>query len=466
MNLIFEGRHKKLDSYTKMMTRMNRRKKNKRYVFWLIVVLLFLAGFGTAQFLKRGQETKVVVPNDIREVSSQDSGKKDSNSSKGNGTVSNTKPTERKDQQTTEDKVNALIEKMTLSEKVGQMLMVGFYGKQEDDHIINLIREQKVGGVILFDRNMQSPRQVAELTNKLKQDAESNENSIPMMIGLDQEGGPVLRMRDQVSPIPSEQKLGQNASLEDVYDIAKLNGEELAAMGIQVDFAPVLDLSDQDERSFGSSPDKAARYGLEEVKGLNDSQVTATVKHFPGNGRVVVDPHLDESIVKVDKSTLENVDMVPFKQLIAQQKENQFFVMVTHVKYPAFDTEYPASISKIIIEDLLRKSLGFQGIVVTDDLDMGAVSKYYSYEQLGYMAVNAGADLLLVCHEYDHQVELYNGIIKAVQTGKLSEERINQSVKRILTYKLEHLTNKPVSITKADQVVRSPEHLEKIEKLK
>ncbi|WP_052404734.1 beta-N-acetylhexosaminidase [Bacillus rubiinfantis] len=365
----------------------------------------------------------------------------------------------------TAEKVDKLLAEMSIKEKVGQLFMVGFHGTKEDQHIKDMISKQKVGGVILFDRNMQTPKQVAALTNRLKQEADGNDFSLPLLIGLDQEGGPVLRMRDQVSPIPSQQKLGRTASPDEVFAVARLNGSELAAMGIGVDFAPVLDLSASDQRSFGRDAAKTTSYGLQAVKGLNDANVTASLKHFPGNGRVVVDPHLDESIVKADKATLENVDMVPFKRLIEKQAEQQFFVMVTHVKYPAFDNKLPASISKTIIQNVLREKLGYEGIVVTDDLDMGAVSKYYSYEKLGVMAVEAGADLLLACHEYDHQLALYQGILTAVKNGKLSEERIDESVKRILTYKLDHASNKLVSPEKAATIVRSPEHLKLIENI-
>ncbi len=361
----------------------------------------------------------------------------------------------------TAEKADRLLQKMTLQEKVGQLLMVGFYGTQEDKNIKSMLQNQKIGGVILFDRNMQNPRQVARLTNQLQKDAEGGSLGLPLMISLDQEGGPVLRMRSQVSQIPAQQELGRNATAEEEFNIAKLNGEEMAAMGIQLDFAPVLDLSDQDKRSFGSDPAKGFHLGQQAVKGLNAAGVTATLKHFPGNGRVVVDPHLDTSIVKADRNTLENIDMVPFKQMIQTQNENQFFVMVTHVKYPAFDANMPASLSKPIIQNLLRDQLGYKGIVVTDDLDMGAVSKYYSFSDLGAAALNAGADILLVCHQYDHQLALYNGILKAVQTGKITEDRINESVKRILTYKLDHLINQPtVSEDRAAEVVNSAPHKE------
>ncbi|MBL4954684.1 beta-N-acetylhexosaminidase [Neobacillus sp. YIM B02564] len=449
---------------------MDRRKKQKKSAWILLLVAVVLLGGLAFQFYHQKQVTKLAeqqkqqsAEKNKSAANKEENGKKQK-SSPATAAKKDKEPAAGKKQSTAE-KVDKLLKQMTLQEKVGQMFMVGFQSTEEDQTIQTMIRKQKVGGVILFDRNMQSPEQVAELTNRLKQEAAKNDVSLPLMIGLDQEGGPVLRMRDRVSPIPSQQRLGRTASPEQVYKVARLNGTELAAMGIQVDFAPVLDLSANDERSFGRDPGKTTTLGLEAVKGLNAAHVTASLKHFPGNGRVVVDPHLDESIVKADKATLENVDMVPFKRMMEKQAEQQFFVMVTHVKYPAFDAKMPASISRTIIQDVLRGQLGYQGIVVTDDLDMGAVSKYYSYDQLGYMAVNAGADLLLACHEYDHQLKLYQGILQAVQDGKLSEERINESVKRILTYKLEHVSNDPVSPAKASQIVRSPEHVELMESI-
>lgn len=443
------------------MQRVNRRKQRTRRSFWNAVLLILIIGGAFSLFhywqqekapesQKVERETKATKP--ISTKLKEDANTKATN--KENDESSKTKIP------SIDEKVTNLMEKMTLEEKVGQLLMVGFYGTEEDKYIKSLIHDQKVGNVILFDRNMHDPGQVARLTNQLQKDASNNSLAAPILIGVDQEGGPVLRMRDKVSPIPSEQVLGRNATPEEVYNIAKLNGEEIASMGIQLDFAPVLDLSDQDKRSFGSNPEKSTQFNMQAVKGLNDANVTATLKHFPGNGRVVVDPHLDTSIVRADRKTLDNVDMLPFKQIIQKQQENRFFVMVTHVIYPAIDPKMPASISKPIIQGLLRDQLGYKGIVITDDLDMGAISKYYSYDQLGYAVLNAGADILLVCHEYDHELEIYNGIIHAVKTGKISEERINQSVRRVLTYKLTNLSSDLVSESHAEQVVRSAQHLE------
>lgn len=336
----------------------------------------------------------------------------------------------------TYQQVQELMSNMTLQEKIGQMMVVGFQTEEVDDHIKAMISTYHAGGVILFDRNMKTPKQVATLTNNLQDLAQETKNQIPLMMGVDQEGGDIVRMKDQVSPIPSQQELGQKNDKDLVYQAANRNGQELAAMGFNVDFAPVLDLSDTDTRSFGTDPKKAAEFGEAAVSGLNANGLTAALKHFPGNGRSNIDPHLETSSVKADKLDLENGDIYPFKQMVRNVDNNNFFVMVTHIKYPAYDKENPASISPIIIQELLRKQLGYKGLVVTDDLEMGAVSKYFTYEELGVRAVEAGADVLLVCHTLDSQEKMYNGILQAVKEGKISEKRIDESVKRILTHKL------------------------------
>ncbi|MCM3238571.1 beta-N-acetylhexosaminidase [Heyndrickxia oleronia] len=334
-----------------------------------------------------------------------------------------------------EEKVDHLLKQMTLEEKVGQLIIVGFQTKQPDSLITSMIRDYHVGGVILYDRNMDSPNQVTHLTSDLQRLALENTHQIPLIVSIDQEGGQIVRMRDHVSPIPSQQDLARNKNLETVYNTAIQTGSELKAMGINVNYAPVLDLSNLDSRSFGEDPQKAKEFGEKVIAGFTKSGITATLKHFPGNGRSNIDPHKDTSAVQANQLDLENNDIYPFKKIIEEVNHQNFFVMVTHIKYPAYDKENPASLSPIIIQQLLRNKLGYKGIVVTDDLEMGAVSKYYSYKELGYSAIKAGADLLLVCHTFDSQKAVINGLIEAVKANKLSEDRINESVKRILTYK-------------------------------
>lgn len=286
------------------------------------------------------------------------------------------------------------------------------------------------------------------------------------MIAVDQEGGDILRMRSQVSPIPSQQKLGKLGSAETVYESAKINAKELRAMGVNLNFAPVLDLSRTDSRSFGTDPKKAAEYGNKVIEGFQSSSVTGALKHFPGHGRSSVDPHLDSSSVEANQLDLENSDIYPFTQLIKEVDNQNFFVMVTHINYPAYDKEKPASLSKVIIQDLLRKKLGYEGIVVTDDLEMGAVTKHYTYKELGSEAIQAGADLLLVCHEYKHQLEVYNGIIEDVRSGEIPVEQINEAAKRVISYKMNTMQHENVDPKQAESIVKSEDSLTYLQNLK
>ncbi|KAB7706642.1 beta-N-acetylhexosaminidase [Bacillus aerolatus] len=363
-------------------------------------------------------------------------------------------------------KTEKIIAAMTPEEKIGQIIMVGFHGTEASTEIKDLIQNKRIGGVIYFDRNMSSASQVAKLSNSLQELAEASPFDVPLMMAVDQEGGDILRMRENVSPIPSQQQLGQMASAEEVYNVAKLNGKELDSMGIHINFSPVLDLSETDTRSFGKDPKKTYEYGAKVIQGLNDSSVTGAVKHFPGHGRSNVDPHVETSSVEADQLELENSDLYPFAKMIQEKDNGQFFVMVTHVKYPAYDKDKPASLSPIIMEQLLREKLGYDGLVVTDDLEMGAVNKYYSYEDMGKEAVQAGADLLLVCHEYEHQLEVYNALIKAVKSGEIPIERINEAAGRVISYKLTNIEQAEVDPDKAASIVKNTDHIRMIQSIK
>ncbi|MFK2826625.1 beta-N-acetylhexosaminidase [Bacillus sp. B190/17] len=361
-------------------------------------------------------------------------------------------------------KAEKITKAMTVEEKVGQVMMVGFHGTEPSTEIKDLIQNKQIGGIIYFDRNMTSASQTARLSNALQQLAASPFN-VPLMTAIDQEGGDILRMREKVSPIPSQQQLGQIASAAEVYNVAEVNGKELNSMGIHINFAPVLDLSDTDTRSFGKDPKKTYEYGAKVIEGLNHAGVTGALKHFPGHGRSNVDPHVETSSVEANQLDLESSDLYPFAQMIKEKENSQFFVMVTHVKYPAYDKEKPASLSPVIMKQLLREKLGYEGIVVTDDLEMGAVNKYYSYEDMGREAMQAGADLLLVCHEYEHQLEVYNGLVKAVKTGEIPIERLNEAVERVIFYKLANIEHIEADPEKAEAVVKSAEHVQVIQSI-
>ncbi|MBM7703989.1 beta-N-acetylhexosaminidase [Metabacillus iocasae] len=431
-----------------------RTKRKSTIIFYLLPILCVLIVFFIyKQFMesdKSNQEAQVTVNQKV--VQEQTAAKDNKESFEKEQSVTHAA------YETVDAKVSAVLEDMTLEEKIGQMVMVGFHGTEMSPEIKELVTKKSIGGVILFSRNMQTPKQVATLTNSLQDQAATSNHGIPLMVAVDQEGGDIVRMKDKVAPLPAQQELGKHATAEEVYNIAKLNGEELSTMGIDINFSPVLDLSSVDSRSFGDDREKIYQFGSQVIKGLNDTGTTGALKHFPGNGRSNVDPHVETSSVKANQLDLENSDIYPFKRMIEEMNKQQFFVMVTHIKYPAYDKENPASLSPVIIQDLLREKLGYEGIVVTDDMEMGAVNKYYSYEDMGIEAVKAGVDLLLVCHEYESQLEVYNGILKAVKAGDITEERINESVERILKHKFSTEKEIHVDPEKAANVVGSDKH--------
>ncbi|MGE7603101.1 beta-N-acetylhexosaminidase [Peribacillus sp. NPDC097675] len=439
----------------------------KRYKYLSLFFIALLA-FLTVMLIQLNRETDLPSENaekrETSEVQKEDTSMKEKKQ-ENKETTDTTSEKEINAMKDTDEKVDKMIENMTLEEKVGQLMIIGFAGTEKSSDVQEFIEEKHIGGIIYFERNMSSPKQVAELSNSLQQSAEGGRFALPLMVAVDQEGGDIIRMREHVSPIPSQQKLGEKASAEEVYQVAKLNGRELESMGINLNFAPVLDLSKKDSRSFGTDPKKVHQYGEKVIQGLNDASVTGALKHFPGNGRSEVDPHVETSSVEANQLDLENSDIYPFKKIISEMDNDKFFMMVTHIKYPAYDKEKPASLSKVIIEDLLRKKLGYKGIVITDDMEMGAVKNYFSFEDMGKEAILAGVDIVLVCHEHPHQLEVYNGIIDAVKNGEIPMERIDESTKRVLTYKLNNIQQTTVDPEHATKVVKSPESIKYINNL-
>lgn len=336
-------------------------------------------------------------------------------------------------------KTNKIINQLTLEQKIGQMFVVGFTTddptSEPDKGMTDMIKNKHVGGVILFNHNMKTKNQVRKLNNRM-QSLAMEASSLPLFVAIDQEGGDVVRMQDQYTKIPSQQTLGKTATKEKVEEIATNTATELKDTGFNVNFAPVLDMSDTDSRSFGTDPKKTYEYSKAVIDGFSKQQVTGALKHFPGHGRSNIDPHFETSSVDTNQEELLKSDIYPFKQMIDQVDNNAYMVMVTHIKYPSYDKEMPASLSSAIIQDLLRDKLGYEGIIATDDLEMDAVRKYYSFKDMGVKSVEAGADLLLVCHDYNSQVETYNGLLQAVKDGKVSENRIDESVTRIIKHKL------------------------------
>lgn len=337
---------------------------------------------------------------------------------------------------TIDEKVDQIVASMSQTEKLGQMMMIGIQGTKVDDDSLYMLNQYHMGGVILFDRNMESPEQVKQLTSDLQ--AQSNEK-VPLFIGIDEEGGDVVRMAEKLTPPPSQKEIGATGDIEQAKTWAIKTAKSLKDMGINVNFAPVADVGSNDKRSYSTDANTVIDFVRAATKGYQQENIIYSLKHFPGIGKGKVDSHIDSSSIDVVKEVLMTEDIIPFKTIIDENKPNDYFILVSHLKYPALDEEYPASLSSKIMTDLLRNKLGYKGIIITDDMEMGAVANHNDFRSIGVNAVKAGADIVLVCHEYEHQQEVYLGLLDAVNSGEISQERIDESVKRIIKVKLLHL---------------------------
>jgi beta-N-acetylhexosaminidase len=351
------------------------------------------------------------------------------------------------DHEENHDMIPKTVTNMTLNEKIGQLLFVGISGTSLNQNDLNLIQKYKVGGLILYSHNLVDTTQSVNLLNSIKN--QNSTNAIPLFLGVDQEGGNVSRLPSDILTFPTNEQIGRINSEEYSYDIGKTLGEELNAFGFNLNFAPVLDVNSNPDnpvignRSFSPDANIVSRLGTATLKGLQSQKIIPVVKHFPGHGDTKVDSHLALPIVHKDLSKLSDTELVPFKHAIKNKADA---VMVAHILLPEIDSEYPATLSHTVITDILRKELNFNGVVITDDMTMGAIKEHYSISKAVVKSINAGSDIVLVAHNYNSVVTSYNSLVEAVQNGTISEERINKSVTRILNLKKKYnINNKQVN---------------------
>ncbi len=325
---------------------------------------------------------------------------------------------------------------MSLEEKLGQLILMGVQGTDLDPAAKAFITEQHVGGIILFKRNFIDTVQSLDLINEMKQANKSGK--APLLIGVDEEGGRVTRLPEELVKTPSNRMIGKTADGDFAFQVGEMLGEKLGSFGINMDFAPVLDVDSNSknpvigDRSYGSDAQLVGEMGVQQLHGMKSKHVVPVIKHFPGHGDTSVDSHIDLPVIPHSEERLQKVELRPFKEAIESGADA---VIVGHLIVEAYDRENPASFSKSVITELLREELFFDGVVITDDLVMGAIEKYYSIGDAAVKSIQAGGDILLLGHGYTPVNEVLTSLKTAVASGKLTEERINQSVERILTLK-------------------------------
>ena len=330
--------------------------------------------------------------------------------------------------------MNTTLDLSELNSKIGQLFMVGIPGHDLDKETEALIRDYNLGGVILFARNIQDPIQLAGLCQQLQDKAMEYDN-LPLLLAVDQEGGRVARLREPFTVFPGNKAIGMDERpVERAEEFGAVTGKEMKMVGLNMNLAPVVDVQrgelekHLESRSFGEDPEKVALLGKTVVKALQDNGVMAVAKHFPGLGRATLDPHLHLPRIDVDRHEIEQVNLPPFKAAIEAGVSG---IMTSHAIYPALDPERPATLSPLVLTDLLREKMGFEGLVITDDLEMGAIANHWQVAEGAVKAFEAGSDILLICKEQKNVLESIHLIRSKLLQGDITFKRLAQSVDRI-----------------------------------
>lgn len=354
----------------------------------------------------------------------------------------------------------ALVQAMSLEEKVAQLLFIGFTGTDLPERNARFIEQHGLGGLILFSRNVLSAAQTRALNESAQAAARRSRQGVPLAISIDQEGGTVVRMSEKAgyTHLPGNMAHGAADDERLTYRAARVMATEMRAVGVNWNLAPVLDVNNNPlnpvigVRSYGSDPALVARHGKAAVRGFQAGGVAACGKHFPGHGDTSVDSHLALPVIPHDRARLEAVEFVPFRQAIAAGIDS---LMTAHVFFPALEPQpgLPATLSKNVMTGLLRREMGFDGVICTDCLEMKAIADNYTPAQTACMALEAGVDALLLSHTWETQMAMFEALCEAVRSGRLSEERVAESACRVVRMKLTRQMGQVL-----DSGISTPEH--------
>ena len=380
-----------------------------------------------------------------------------------------------------ENEINEMIDKMSVEEKIGQMLMVDFRSwngsnfTKMNDEVAKIISDFNLGGVILFAENIVDVEQTTMLCNDIQ--VSRGENNKSLFIGIDQEGGIVTRL-GMGTNLPGNMAIGAINSQGVAYEYGEILASELDSLGINTNFAPSLDVNSNPSnpviglRAISSDPKLVSKLGIEMVKGMSDKNVIAGTKHFPGHGDTHIDSHVGMPLVDKSREELDKVEFLPFKENIKEID----MIMTAHIQYPQIEKDkkgniyLPATLSDDIVTGVLREDMGFDGVVITDAMNMGAIADNFGEVESIKMAINAGVDIVLMPTIIRSSSDIYklenivNGVKESVDSGEISLEKIDSSVRRILTLKSEKgilkINNDGLDkkIDNAKKVVASQEH--------
>lgn len=335
------------------------------------------------------------------------------------------------------------MERKDIRKVIGQLMVCGFNGITADENIKRLIRDYKIGGVILFSRNIGGTDDVLRLTAELQQTAREAGHDRPLLICIDQENGVVRRLGTGATVFPGAMLLGAAGDPQNAYREGLATGIELKALGINWNLAPVADVNNNSKnpvigvRSYGEDPYKVSAFAGAAIRGMQEAGVITTLKHFPGHGDTSVDSHLDLPVVPYEMDRLERVELVPYKELAGGTADT---IMTAHIKFPSIDDSgLPATLSETIISGLLRQKLGFNGVVTTDCLEMNAVKSTFGTARGAVMAIRAGVDIVMVSHTFELQTAAADELFESAEKGEIPEGQLLQAYERVCRLKDRYL---------------------------
>ncbi len=334
--------------------------------------------------------------------------------------------------------MNPILDLSEITQKIGRLFIGGMPSPELDAQTITLIKDYHLGGIIFFSRNIEDPIQLARLCRDIQRVSMEN-SGIPLFLAIDQEGGRVARLKPPFTQFPGNTAIGESPDPEkSAFYFASTTVREMSLVGLNMNLAPVMDVAQVNMdshlvgRPFSQEPLLVAKLGKIVINTLQQGGIMAVAKHFPGLGKSDLDPHLNLPTVHVTLEEMESIHLPPFAGAI---EANVSAIMSSHAVYPALDPDMPATLSRKIITDLLRKKMHFSGLIISDDLEMGAIAKERGLPEGAADAFDAGVDLLLICKNQSHLVDSIELIRDKVLKGEIPYERLEKSLERIAKYK-------------------------------
>lgn len=352
---------------------------------------------------------------------------------------------------------------MSISHIIGQHMFIGISGHALTTDEKKFIVENNIGGVCLFGRNVAEPKQVHELCSEIQSLRHKQPDKVPLFIGIDMEGGRVHRLKSPFTVWPPLRRLGDLDAPTVSFHFANRMGQEMKAVGINLDFAPCVDIFTNPantvigDRSISSDPEMVAKHASALVRGYIKAEILTCAKHFPGHGNTVIDSHDDLPVENTDLSRLDAVELIPFKKTFKARVD---MVMTSHIKFPKIDPDWPVTLSETFIKKIIRDECRYRGLIITDDLGMKAMTKNYGIEEVPVRALKAGVDLLLYCNDPEVPPQALESILGAIAQGTLQRTDLENSYRRILDLKKTKIPHPdPLPLADAIKIIGQPEHL-------